>query len=206
MGQAVIGGRPYRPELSVGVYEKRIGELIGKVSVSPIELAMEIGQSLFIAIYRRRSYKVSADKEYFFSAVFNDQVIRQCRPSELFIQAFTPDYVSRDVLALRSYRERNTLFVLLPEKPDGYQQEYARALQIRSFLHSRDPKSIPDYVRTFPLKAQEARVHLSKGDQFLKNALTGVSFFADGKEMKPQGKDAVSCLDEGIRWFMGMRK
>lgn len=206
MGQAVFEGRPYRPQLSLGAYDKKIGEMIGKASVSPIELAMEIGQSLFIAIYRKRSYRVSRDREYFFSAIFNDQIIRQCRPSKLFIQVFTPDYVTRDVLALRSLREKNTLFALLPEKPDDYRGEYFKALQIRSFLHSRDPKNIPDYIRTYPAKVQEARKHLSQGDVYLRNALTHVRFYADGKEMKPSGRDPVACLDEGLEWFIGMRK
>lgn len=206
MGQVVLGGRPNRPELAVGSYDRKIGELIGKVVVSPVELAVEIGQSIFIAIYRKRSYKVSEDQEYFFSTVFNDQVIRQCRPSELFIQAFTPDYVSRDVVALRSYRERNTLFMLLPEGSGDYQQAYCKALQIRSFLHSRNMKNMPDYIRLFPTKVQESRKLLGQGDEFLRQALTDVSFFADGKEMRPTSQDPVECLDQGIRWFVEMRK
>ena len=206
MGQAVFEGRPYRPQLSLGAYDKKIGEMIGKASVSPIELAMEIGQSLFIAIYRKRSYRVSRDREYFFSAIFNDQIIRQCTPPDLFIQVFTPDYMQKDVLALRSCREKNTLFVLLPEVPADYRDKYFKALQIRTYLHSRDPRNIPDYVRTYPAKLQEARKYLTAGDRSLKKALTGARFFALGKEMAPTKKDAAGCLDEGMQWFVGMKK
>lgn len=208
MGQAVIGGRPERPQLALGAYEKQLQHLVEKIVVSPVELAMEIGQSLFIALYRKRSFHPAGekDREYFFTAVFNDQIIRQCTPPDLFIQVFTPDYMQKDVLALRSCREKNTLFVLLPEVPADYRDKYFKALQIRTYLHSRDPRNIPDYVRTYPAKLQEARKYLTAGDRSLKKALTGAHFFALGKEMVPTKKDAAGCLDEGMQWFVGMKK